>query len=113
MYCILVIATEQVLWDDVWCCTQVPKLQEQQAELLERNSLLEQLREDLSARLAKQQDALNDLRAAGDKLVALAGATAAECAAAQQTSHDAQLAALEHISEVCVTARISSRFYCA
>lgn len=84
----------------------MPKLQEQQAELLERNRLLEQLREDLSARLAKQQDALNDLRAAGDKLVALAGATASECAAAQQTSHDAQLAALEHISQVCVTARI-------
>lgn len=80
---------------------QVPKLQEQQAELLDRNNLLERLREDLSRRLAKQQDNLNDLRTALDKLVALAGATAAECAAAQQTSRDTQLAALHHISQVC------------
>lgn len=79
---------------------QVNKLEEQQAELLDRNRLLEQLREDLSARLAKQQDTLNDLRAAGDKLVALAGAAASECALTQKTSRDAELAALEHISQV-------------
>jgi hypothetical protein len=79
---------------------QVPLLQERIIELMDRNQLLERLREDLSVRLAKQQDSMNVLRAASDKLFALAGATAAECAAAQQTCRDAEFAALQHLSQV-------------
>lgn len=85
------------------------ELRKQRRELMGRNKELESLREDLSMRLAKGQDAYNLLRTSCDKLVAIAAAVAEECAATQHTSEQKQKAALDMISEVRTGMRVRSR----